>query len=560
MSFCCPTGYTYNPVTGECEQITSTLATLIGSPVPVISSAANFTCSSYYGNLGAVFYADITALAKPITASTNSVNFPAPVNFNNYAVLLDGSLANLPIQTTVPATASNYTWGFPLTTAPTLFQCTAGRLNIAGIWTNNTSLREWIGIKKCITIPQTKTYYIGIAGDDVAKLSINNQLVLDLQGAGWNFNTWKVFPITLNAGNNTFLLEGLSTGGAPNIAYEIYDATLAQLVAVPNATALAPYILFSSLSLVGEIFTNGTTIGYSCSPGCVVNNCTKPVTCDCITTVPAAPCCYTLTNCVTGAAINTRTDISIYVGKVVKIDDTLDCWIVSPSDVACAGATPVTVLSEFIDCVACVKKCYKLIDCSGDNTDLLVENDLSAYVGKVIKIESCPDICWTVVEAADCVGSKTIVLTDSFDTCNICLEIFNPTIVLKNRSVLPNYGNSQGNCSIEYINKVNCNFAEQTYSRIIAKKYGIKSCEEPEYSKWWIKKQLLDLNLIEDPNACIIPAVVPECVVPVEPTPPVPESCPAPTNVTATFSYIVDCVPPTNVTATFSFDHPVGNP
>lgn len=557
MTNCCPQGYTYNPVSGECEQINSSIAPLIGTPLPLVKAQ----CAGY-GNLGAVFYADITGLQKPITASNNSVNFPNPVGFFDYAVLLDGALAPLPIQSTVATTSTQLTWGFPFPPPSPLPPLCSGRLNEVGIWVGNDGLflREWIGITKCVNIPQTKTYYIGISGDDVVRLTINGQLVLDLVGSGWNFTTWKVFPITLNAGNNIFLLEGLTAGSNASMAFEIYDASLSQLTAVPNATALAPYILFSSISLIGQNITNGTTIGYQCAPGCSLNTCNLPFTCDCIQTAPPEPCCYTLTNCVTGVFINTQTDISIYIGKVVKIDTTDDCWIVSKSDVSCPGVAPVTVLLEFADCALCTKKCYKLIDCEGNNDDLLVNNDLSAYIGKVIKIESCPDVCWTVVEAPNCDGTKAIILTDSFDTCDICLGIFNPTIVLKNRSVLPNYGNSIGDCSFEYMEKVNCNFAEQAYARIIGKKYGIKSCEELEYDKWWIKKQLLNLNLIEDPNACIIPPVVVPCDVPTPPVPPTPIACPAPTNVTATFSYIVDCDAPTDVEATFSFNNPVGNP
>lgn len=559
MSNCCPQGYTYNAVSGECEQITSTIAVLTGNPTPLIKGS----CGAY-GNLGAVFYADITALTKPITASVNSVNFPNPVGINDYAVLLEGNLTTLPIQNAVPVSPSNYTWGYPFPPPfPVPVPCQTGRLNIVGLWVADLSLREWIGITTCVTIPQTKTYYIGIAGDDVVKLTINGQLTLDLEGAGWNFTTWKIFPITLNAGNNTFLLEGLTTGSSSAMAFEIYDATLAQLVAVTTPIALAPYILFSSSSLGGRNITNGTTIGYQCGPVCGLNICNNPPTCDCISAIAPVPCCYSLTNCVTGVILNTQTDLSLSVGSIVKIDTSNNCYIVSLGNIACLSAVPVMILKTFVDCKTCVQVCYKLIDCSSNNAPLITNTDLSLYVGQIIQIASCPGVCWEVFINVDCIGSQAVDFVKAFTTCNLCLGIFTPTIVLKNRSVTPNYGNSIGNCSYEYMEKVNCSFAEQSYSRIIIKRFGIKSCEEDLYDKWWIKKQLLMLNLIEDPNACIIPCVPIACDPPTPPPlppAPLPIACPAPTNVTVTFVYIDTCAPVASVVPIFTFNNPVGNP
>jgi len=567
MANCCPQGYTYNPVSGKCEQVSSSLAVYTGPSIPALKP----TCPGY-GHIGAVFYADITSIPKPVTASLNSVNFPNPVDFYNYAVLLDGASSPLGIQTAVSTTPANMTWGVPFpipTPVPPL--CTTGRFNLSSIFANSPNIGSgsWAGIEFCVTVPQTKTYYIGLSADDTLRLSLGNQLLIDIQGAGWNFSTWKVFPITLNAGVNVFFLEmlnSLSVLGSLAIGMEIYDATLSQLTTAPNATALAPYVLFNSSSLVGQLFTsytdrNGIPAGYLCTNGCNLNVCNNPPTCDCVQSVDTSPCCYQLTNCVTGASVLTQTDLSLSVGKIVQIDSTGACFIVSLSgNFGCTGSAPVVIIKSFDTCDLCTKKCYTLLDCSAQNPDILVSNDLSAYIGKVIKISTCPDICWTVVDSDSCIGAVPIVLSSSFDSCQKCTGIFTPTLVLKSRSVYPNYGNTVNNCSIDYIEKVNCNYAEQAYSKVIKTRYGLKSCEEDQYDKWWVKKKLLDLNLLEDPTACCPPETPITCDVLPEPPLPVPIACPAPTNVTTAFSYIVDCLPVTNVVTNFTFNNPVGNP
>lgn len=270
------------------------------------------------------------------------------------------------------------------------------------------------------------------------------------------------------------------------------------------------------------------------------------------------PSCYLLTDCAGGSnpiTILTDTDLSAYLNLTVQLSQYPGvCWAVTKSP-TCTGATPLTstITAQFANCASCLQKCYKLIDCTGLNPDVITSTDLSAYIGKIIKIKGCPDTCWTVLASDTCTGSKVIAFDSFYSSCSACLAVVIPDIVLKQRSIYPNYGNSDGNCSLEYIERVNCNFAEQTYRKMINKRYGVESCEEDMYIKYLVKKHLLDLDLLKDPNACKTAECCAPCSVTASLVVSYPISCPAPTDVTTEFTVPVNCPAPEDVEPEFKF-------
>lgn len=68
------------------------------------------------------------------------------------------------------------------------------------------------------------------------------------------------------------------------------------------------------------------------------------------------------------------------------------------------------------------------------------------------------------------------------------------------RKIRPGY--DTGSFSEQFYETVICGFARQVYARFVAKKYGIDTCVEDEFSRLWIKKQLLDFGLIHDEDLC----------------------------------------------------------
>jgi len=201
-------------------------------------------------------------------------------------------------------------------------------------------------------------------------------------------------------------------------------------------------------------------------------------------------------------------------------------------------STAVTVEEVFIDCDDCLGVCYQLTDCEG-LLDPIITNDtlsgdLSPYVGEVITIVTCPETCWTV-EVINCPLNVdvTINVVDSFPDCVTCLpsDPPPPPLVIRNRTVKPGYDTP--GCSPKYVEKISCAWSESLFQQAASKRYGIEFCCPMDFDDLDIKKQLLDLKMITDPDACKpIPCCAP-CNTIAELLTFSPIACPAPTLVSA---------------------------
>ena len=47
---------------------------------------------------------------------------------------------------------------------------------------------------------------------------------------------------------------------------------------------------------------------------------------------------------------------------------------------------------------------------------------------------------------------------------------------------------------------ITCNFADVMYNIVLEKRYGITTCCPEEIQKWMIKKELIDLQALKDPD------------------------------------------------------------
>ena len=47
---------------------------------------------------------------------------------------------------------------------------------------------------------------------------------------------------------------------------------------------------------------------------------------------------------------------------------------------------------------------------------------------------------------------------------------------------------------------ITCNFADIMYKLALEKRYGITNCCPEEDDKWIVKKELIDLQALKDPN------------------------------------------------------------
>lgn len=567
----CPPGYT--KIGDNCQKITTVPATL--NPTTYTSAAA--LPNPVYGQFGTRFYSNISPLPFPLTGVTGPDRF------------VDLSL------TTVPYTSINTgIWG-PTTSIAPFF---TSRLDTIGIWTNLPCIvncppvNEWIGFAKCIDIPTSGTYCIGIAGDDCVRLKLDGVVVAQSCIGNLEFRYWHVFEMNLTAGTHVFVLECKNTVYAAAFGAEIYQTTIANLQTITTIPALQAVTIFTTFPFrtTPVPFQTGENSGYSCPPGSTLNLCGEP-SCTIIETIPFVPCAptYLVTDCRgIQAPFTTNTDLSAYLtgsyetcittptysttcyllrdcnrivpdvittsnmssylwGSVSLIEYPGSCFIVlpMPADTVCVN-NPVTLNPElqcncstaqqpwpdgcycvtveqiaptpapdfpgvfnetYYDCCdACTQVCYELTDCSGALEPVIVCNDLEQYLGKVIKIEGCGDICWEVNLSDSCQGSTLFAgkITE-FKDCIKCLPPTPPTpppYDLHLRKIKPGY-NSPNSCyTTNYIEKVNCSFAEQVYNAMLVKRYGITVCCEEDLMMWDIKKQLMDLDILKDPKMC----------------------------------------------------------
>lgn len=335
-----------------------------------------------------------------------------------------------------------------------------------------------------------------------------------------------------------------------------------------------PCYLLTECSTGSTILTNsdlsaavGHVVQLSGIEGCytvtVSQNCSGsiPVTVtqafeDCVSCYPD---CYLLTDCQEEFdPLIISTNMSAYLGQVVALQGYPGvCWSVSKSS-TCEGSQvlPSPVTASFANCVSCLQKCYRLIDCTGENPDIITNSNLVAYVGQVIKILTCPDVCWQVLNSDTCENAVSVIITTYYTTCNQCLNIIKAPVVLKSRSVLPNYGAPHGTCSIEYIERVDCNFSESVYKKILQKRYGLKSCEEiDDYTNWWVKKQLLSLDLIKDAQQCALPECCSPCALSTNIQIFYPVTCPGVTDLVTEIVLSPSCDAVQNLQSEIVFDN-----
>jgi hypothetical protein len=211
---------------------------------------------------------------------------------------------------------------------------------------------------------------------------------------------------------------------------------------------------------------------------------------------------YELTDC-TGFKdpIITYTDLSQYLGSVIKIKYCPEtCWTVNATDDP-TNAGIVIPEVEYIDCPECLltfpcicttvrndsttSKDYRYYDCN-----------LDVQFFTLAAGETSERFCMRVWE-------EYYPETDYIETFGNCLETTPdiwecPPIVYPRRSVQPGYNTPA--CTIDKYEKITCKSAEVYYKQVLYLRYGISDCCPDENDKWLIKKELIDLDALRDPD------------------------------------------------------------
>lgn len=510
----CPADYTYNPATGLCELVVNG-GFEVGGDIKTIPAI----CQDGHNMInGTVIYPTITPIQFPLTGQT----------VTSFLDILGTSL------TPASSILSGSLWISGGSTS-------AGLLNIRGVGLP-TPTNTWYGTVGCINVIEGHSTNFAITAKTAFRLYIDGVLaILHQPGSPAQVNQYlHIFPITLSAGQHSYRVEGLCSQpyncpintinqAAGSIYFEIYDnvtaASLSLITSVSTLDALAvqDFIHSPPTFFAGTQFYVSSVnafAAYYCPSGSTLQPCGVGLqgafVCPITYTQPFVPCCYNLVECTTGAIIKTTNDLSGSVGKIIKISEFAGCYLITIStETPCLDAIPVTVSSTYLTCITCNTVYYELTDCVGGNVSIITKVNLAAYVGQVIKISGYNNTCWIVTVSPEV--SETIIITvvNSFATCVDCLPPppkYNFSLAdLKLRSVQPGY--NVGECSPEFVEKVNCNFAQQIFGKLLKQKYGVNACLNDDFDKYYIKKQLLDLNLIYDSNFCQVEQIVEVCPV-----------------------------------------------
>jgi len=357
-------------------------------------------------------------------------------------------------------------------------------------------------------------------------------------------------------------------GQCPGQCYELVDCEGLLDPIYTTAQSLSPYATLGQ-TVVIQGYTNCWTVNTSLTCDCAIDVVVVQVYADCATCNPAPNYILSNCDDL-NTVIYTSTDLSNYVGEVLEISpDCPGCWLVEQVNGPIPSDVPITVVTSFTDCEACKTTYYRLSDCLEIQPDIVTFTDLSQYIGQTIKLEWCPDICWQVSVSQTSAGAGLLGdIANEFNTCQECIDTFScvckriknhdsiahnydyldcdgtvqtitllsgersdricmkllltsfatdyvetfgdctngecPPQIYPKRTVRPGY--STPICSTEKYEKITCKSAEILYKQVLNLRYGISNCCPEEDDKWLVKKQIIDLQTLVDPNYTCTPS------------------------------------------------------
>lgn len=560
----CPPGYT--KVGTNCQKITTVPATAN----PVIYSTGPGSVNALYGNLGTHFYSNISALPFPLTAVTSPdrfvdaalVNVPFVSNVVGVWGGPAGSRLNtIGIWTTVAPNPLLEWIGFAeCITIPTTGTYCIGiggddqiRMKIDGVLVALAGIgffdfQYWHVFEINLT---AGTHVITLEGNNnggaaafAAEIYNTTSAILQTYTTSAQVQAVTIFSTFPKRSGGTFQ-TGQTSGYSCQPGYTLNTCNGAPVCSLIETIPFVPcaptFLVTDCAGVQAPYLTNTDLIAYA-NLGTTYKTCISPIT--------YSATCFILKDCNRIVPdIVTNSNLTTYLWQTVTLQGhSGSCFIVTgvPVGQPCVNPIAVTVLpgscicpgaaqpwpagcycvtveqiippivapdftGVFIDtpyscCEDCLKVCYLLTSCLPGINPVVVCNDLAAYLGQVIKIESCGDICWQVELAGSCTNSIIFAgAITAFDSCVACLPPappIPPPYDLHLRKIKPGWKSPNKCYTLEYIEKVNCSFAEAVYNAMLVTRYGITVCCDEDINTLDIRKQLLDLDMLKDPNLC----------------------------------------------------------
>ena len=358
-------------------------------------------------------------------------------------------------------------------------------------------------------------------------------------------------------------------GQCPSECYELIDCDGIREHIYTTADSLSPYATLGQTVII-EGYTNCWTVSNVVSCDCAIDVVVLQAYDSCALCHPNPNYKLTNCDDL-GTIVYTSSDLSDYVGQVIQREpDCPGCWIIEEVNGDIPSDTPVVITEAFDDCEACKSIYYVLTDCTNSSNVAITNTDLSAYLNSIITLDWCPTTCWRVEVSStsinsgnignisgqfescvecltsfpcvcsriknhddvsheyryvDCTGevqlitigagerSDRICLTHwltSFDTDYVeyfgnCIDGVCPPPVYPKRSLKPGYNTPH--CSTWKYEEISCKAAEALYKQVLELRYGITNCCPEEDQQYIIKKELIDLQALVNPDyVCATPS------------------------------------------------------
>jgi hypothetical protein len=204
--------------------------------------------------------------------------------------------------------------------------------------------------------------------------------------------------------------------------------------------------------------------------------------------------------------VYTYTDLSAYLGQIIKIQGCDTCWTVEETEVPInPGIVTVDGLA-YETCEECIPplpclcnrmtnysstdKEYQYIDCNDNTINLkLGAGETSGKICVKTWVVDYPD-----TDNLEVFGECELTNTPDVYTC---------PIVTPKRKIKPGY--SVPTCDTEKWENITCRSSEILYKQVMTLRYGISNCCPDEDDKWLIKKELIDLAALVDPDYVCAP-------------------------------------------------------
>jgi hypothetical protein len=187
---------------------------------------------------------------------------------------------------------------------------------------------------------------------------------------------------------------------------------------------------------------------------------------------------------------------------VIKIKGCDTCFTVEETREP-INAGIVTVTDSYIDCPECLETfpcvCNRITNQDTIAKDFTYLDCLFEEVTINLQPNETSDkIClinWVLTPE-----EEALVYIEHFGDC---INGQCPVEPLPKRKVKPGY--STPSCDIEKYEKITCKSSEIYYKQVMRRRYGISNCCPEEEEKWLIKKELIDLDALRDPDYICTP-------------------------------------------------------